>query len=78
MARGCNGGSAGALIVGLGALVPLASPAKQGRFWYDVRNCGFRVLGESTTWVSTLDRFAADKTQMDVAWTGGVSFRSGH
>ena len=35
MARGCNGGSAGALLVGLGALVPLASPAKQERFWYD-------------------------------------------
>jgi hypothetical protein len=36
----------GALIVGLGAPVPLASPAKQERFWYDFRNCGFRVLGE--------------------------------
>jgi hypothetical protein len=46
MARGCHGGRAGALIVGLGALVPLASPAKQERFWYDFRNCGFRVLGE--------------------------------
>jgi hypothetical protein len=34
------------LIVGLSALVPLASPAKPERFWYEFRNCGFRVLGE--------------------------------
>jgi hypothetical protein len=78
MARACNGGGWGALLVGLDALVPLASPAKQARFWYDFRNCGFGVLGEGATWVSRFDRFAADKTPIDVAWTGGVSFRSGH
>ncbi len=78
MARGYNEGSAGALLVGLGALVPLASPASQQRFWYDFPNCGFGVLGEGTTWVSRFDRFAADKTPIDVAWDGGVSLRTGH
>jgi hypothetical protein len=78
MARGCNGGFAGALLVGHGALVPLASPAKEKRFWYDFRNCGVGVLGEGTTWVSRFDPFAADQTQIDVAWTGDVSFRCGH
>jgi hypothetical protein len=68
----------GALLVGLDALVPLASPAKQKRFWYDFRSCGFGVLGDGTTWVSEVRRFAADKILTDVAWTGGVSFRSGH
>jgi hypothetical protein len=78
MARGYNGGSGGALVVGLGALVQLASPATQERFWYDFPNCGFAVLGEGTTWVSSFDRFATDETPIDLAWTGGVSFRSGH
>ena len=78
MARGCNGGLGGALLVGHGALVPLASRAKQERFWYDSRSCGFGVLAEGTTWVSRFDPFAADKTQIGVAWTGGVSLCSGH
>ena len=78
MARGCNGGSAGALLVGGGALVPLAASAKQERFWYDFPDCGFGVLGEGTTWVPRFARFAADTTQIDVAWTGAVSLRYGH
>ena len=49
MARGCNGVSARARLVGHGALVPLASPAKQERFWYDSWNCGLGVRGEDTT-----------------------------
>ena len=61
------------LVVGLGALVPLASRAHQERFWYDFRNCGFGVLGEGTTWVLRFDPFATDKAPIDVGWTAPAS-----
>jgi hypothetical protein len=78
MVRVGNRDSAGTRFVGLDALVPLASRAHQERFWYDPLSCGFGVLGEGTTWVLRFDRFATDKTPIDVGWTGVVSFRSGH
>jgi hypothetical protein len=78
MARVGNRGSAGALLVGLGVLVPLASRAHRERFWCDFLNRGFGVLGEGTTWILRFDRFATDKTPIDVGWTGVVSFRYGH
>ena len=78
MARGCNGDSAEPLLGRLGALVPLASPVKQERFWYDFRSCGFGVLSDGTTWVSSFDRFAPDNTPIDVDWSGGVSSAHGH
>lgn len=72
-------GSAGALLVGLGALVPLGSSAKQHRFWCDFRDYGFGVPREGTALVSRFNRLARSSTTwMDVAWTSGVSLRSDH
>jgi hypothetical protein len=79
MVRGCGEGSAGALLVGLGALVPLGSSAKQDRLWCDFRDHGFGVLGENTARVSGFNRLVSSSTRwIDVAWTSGVSLRSGH
>jgi len=79
MARGCSEGSAGALLAGLGALVPLGSSAKQDRFWCDFRDCGFGFLGQDTAWVWRFNRLVSSSSRrIDVAWTSGVSLRSGH
>lgn len=79
MVRGCSEGSAGALLVGLGALVPLGSSAKQDRFWCDFSDYGFGVLREGTAFVSRFNRLACSSTRwIDVAWTSGVSLHSGH
>ena len=69
-------GQCGSAVVGLGALVPLASRAHQERFWCDFLNCGFGVLGEGTTWVLRFDRFATE-TPIDAAGRRRA-FRSGH
>ena len=76
MARGCTGCKSGARFVGLGALVPLASPAKQGTLLVRLPELRIRRPGREHDRV--VDHFAADNTQIDVAWTGGVSYRSGH
>jgi hypothetical protein len=79
MARGCGEGSAGALLVGLGALVPLGSSAKRDRFWCDLCDYGFGIPREGTAFVPRLDRLACSSNRWnDVAWTSGVSLRSGH
>jgi hypothetical protein len=79
MARGRSESGAGALLVGLDALVPLGSSAKQHRFWCDFRGCSVDVLREGTAFVSRFNRLACSSARwIDVAWTSGVSLRSGH
>jgi hypothetical protein len=79
MVRGCSEGSAGTLLVGFGALVPLGSSAKQDRFWCDFRDYRFGVLGEDTALLSRFNRLVFSSTRwIDLAWTSSVSLRSGH
>jgi len=79
MARACSEGGAGALLVGLDALVPLGSSARQHRFWCDFRDHSVGVLREGTAFVPRSNRLACSSTRwIDVAWTSGVSLRSGH
>lgn len=79
MARACSEGGAGALLVGLDALVPLGSSARQRRFWCDFRDYSVGVLSEGTAFVSRSNRLACSSTRwIDVAWASGVSLRSGH
>jgi hypothetical protein len=44
---------------------------------YDFKDSGFGVFVEGTGWMYDLEDYGFDKTQVDVAWTGGIVYRLG-
>jgi hypothetical protein len=44
---------------------------------YDFKDSGFGVFVEGTGWMYDFEDHGFDKTQVDVAWTGGIVYRLG-
>ncbi len=45
---------------------------------YQIPDSNLSLYAEGTGWLYKRDRYGFDKTQFDIAWTAGLSYRFGH